>query len=545
MRSELSKLGPSPINVEKLTYYLDKYPNKEDANLLREGFTNGFRLQYTGNTFRSDVKNLKSADLHLNELKDKLLKEVKLGRIIGPFDEPPLDNFKVSPVGLVPKSDGGWRLITHLSYPYGDSVNDGIDDKLCSVSYTSFDKVSKMVFDLGSGALMAKRDIKSAFRLLPIHPDDFHLLGIKVDGKYYVDRMLPMGLSLSCSLFEKFSTFLHWLVSCKSNLESLDHYLDDFIFAGKRQSNDCELLVHIFSSICMEIGVPIAEEKSVGPTTLLVFLGLELDSVIMSIRIPIQKIEELQSLLTGVLGKQKITLKDLQSLVGKLCFFCQAIRASRAFLRRFYDAMIPLKQPFHRLRLSKELKEDFKLWVSFLENFNGITYIPANAWLDSNCLQLFTDSSGTAELGCGCFYNGKWAFFKWPKIWYGTQVLCDITFLEMVPVLLAVKLWGELWKRQKILLHIDNEALVYVINKQSSKSKRLMKLVREFILLSMKLDIVFKAVHISSKSNGIADAISRIQLDRLKMLAPDASEEPEQIPENFHSLILGLKLSDL
>lgn len=545
MQSELFRLGPSPINVKKLAFYLEKYPNKDDALLLKEGFASGFRLNYKGKAFQSDVRNLKSAYMHPKELNEKLLKELQLGHIIGPFDEAPLPEFKTSPVGLVPKSDGGWRLITHLSYPSGESVNDGIDDKLCSVSYTSFDTVSQMIFELGCGALMAKRDVKSAFRLLCIHPDDFHLLGIKVDGKYYVDRMLPMGLSLSCSLFEKFSTFLHWLVSYKTNLNSLDHYLDDFIFAGRRLSNHCELLVDTFSSICSEIGVPIAEEKSVGPTTILVFLGLELDSVTMSIRIPIKKIEELKSLLTVTIGQAKITLKNLQSLVGKLSFFSQAIRASRAFLRRFYDAMIPLKRPFHKLRLSNELKEDLKLWISFLEQFNGVSYIPSRCWVDSDCLQLFTDSAGSAEFGCGCFFNGKWAFFKWPQVWYGTEVLLDITFLEMVPVLLAVLLWGVDMKRNKILLHIDNEALVSVINKQSSKSKRLMKLIREFILMAMKLDIVFKAVHVSSKSNDIADAISRMQWDRLKRLAPGASKEPEPIPSSFLSLILGMKLSDL
>ena len=49
-----------------------------------------------------------------------------MGRIIGPLDSPPLDKLKVSPVGLVPKSDGSCRLITHLSFPTGESVNDGI-----------------------------------------------------------------------------------------------------------------------------------------------------------------------------------------------------------------------------------------------------------------------------------------------------------------------------------------------------------------------------------------------------------------------------------
>ena len=161
-----------------------------------------------------------------------------------------------------------------------------------------------MIFGLGKNALMAKRDIKSAFRLLPIHPNDFHLLGIKVDDHYYIDVMIPMGLSLSCSLFETFSTFLQWLVSYKTNIYSLDHYLDDFILAGEEGSNTCVTLVTAFSSICKEIGVPIADDKSIGPTVL-VFLGLELGSKTMTIRIPLHKIKELRQELLTLLQKKK------------------------------------------------------------------------------------------------------------------------------------------------------------------------------------------------------------------------------------------------
>jgi hypothetical protein len=69
-----------------------------------------------------------------------------------------------------------------------------------------------MIYSLGRSAVLAKRDLKSAYRLLPIYPGDFQLLGIKIDNKYFVDKFLPMGLSQSAFLFEKFSTFLQWLV---------------------------------------------------------------------------------------------------------------------------------------------------------------------------------------------------------------------------------------------------------------------------------------------------------------------------------------------
>lgn len=109
-------------------------------------------------------------------------KEVDLGRIAGQFSSPPMSNLKVSPIGVVPKSDGGWRLITHFSYPRGVSINDGIGPDLCSVQYTSFDTVMDIIYNLGPSALLAKRDIKSAFRLLPGHPSDFHLLGMYLNG---------------------------------------------------------------------------------------------------------------------------------------------------------------------------------------------------------------------------------------------------------------------------------------------------------------------------------------------------------------------------
>ncbi|VDH98820.1 Hypothetical predicted protein [Mytilus galloprovincialis] len=70
--------------------------------------------------------------------------------------------------GLVPKKTSGWRLITRLSYPPSNSVNDFIDPKFTSVQYSSLDNVSK----LGTNVPVAKMDIKSAFRLLPCYPGD-------------------------------------------------------------------------------------------------------------------------------------------------------------------------------------------------------------------------------------------------------------------------------------------------------------------------------------------------------------------------------------
>lgn len=173
--------------------------------------------------------------MHLDVVRSKLLKE-----IAGPFPDAPFKNFRVSPLGIVPKKESNaFRLIHHLSYPYGLSLNDDIDPSFCSVHYASFDDAINIIRVVGGSALLARVDVKSAFRLLPIHPSAFNSLGFRFEEEFYFDRCLPMGCSLSCHYFELFSSFLDWVVRQKTGLDLVLHYLDDFLFVGKDGTHDC------------------------------------------------------------------------------------------------------------------------------------------------------------------------------------------------------------------------------------------------------------------------------------------------------------------
>lgn len=149
------------------------------------------------------VNNLKSvSDLSLI-VHRKLEVELSMGRISSPFDFPPFINFCLSPLGLVPKKEPDtYYLIHHLSFPMESSLNDQIPDDLLSVSYASFEQAVQKIQLLGGLVLLAKADIKSAFRILPIHPSCFNPLGFQFQGKFYFDRCLPMGCSHSCFYFE-------------------------------------------------------------------------------------------------------------------------------------------------------------------------------------------------------------------------------------------------------------------------------------------------------------------------------------------------------
>lgn len=132
-------------------------------------------------------------------------------------------------MGIVPKKDPSeFRLIHHLSYPQGSSVNDFIPDDCSSVRYASINDAISVIKQTGAGCFMAKTDVKLAFRKKPIHPTDYSLLGMKWQNLFYFDHCLPMGCSSSCAIFEAFTTALEWLAIPRFRASGVLHILDDF-----------------------------------------------------------------------------------------------------------------------------------------------------------------------------------------------------------------------------------------------------------------------------------------------------------------------------
>lgn len=526
---ELLQPGWTPIKTIALDAWLSQYPDKNVAHDLSVGFRYGFKLDYNGPRVARDAPNLKSAVQAPHVVNDYLSKEIKKGRISGPYSTRPLDNLIINPVGVVPKkTPGKFRIIQHLSYPDGQSVNDFIDPDLCTVKYTSIDDAVRMIQRLSRGALLGKADCAQAFRQIPIHPSDFELLGIFWEFKYYVDRCLPMGCSRACARWESFSTFLEWCTKVKSQNDSVKHYLDDWIFAGKAGTNDCVELMSHFRELCLEIGVPLAEDKWEGPTTVLTFLGLELDSVKQEIRLPRAKLEDLRTRLHALRTRSKATLREIQSMSGLLNFACRAVVPGRAFMRRLVDLTRNVKQPHHHIRLTKGAKDDLSMWISFLDSFNGTSMFLESHWVSNADIHLFTDASGT--IGMGAYFQGHWTHARWDGRFPDEVNSNQITFLELFPIVVALHIWGDQMANKKVLLRCDNEAVVHIINRQSSKCPRVMILLRRLVLQCLRCNILFRASHIAGERNEISDSLSRFQMTRFRSLAPNADEEPVPIP---------------
>ena len=151
--------------------------------------------------------------------------------------------------------------------------------------------------------------------------------------------------------------------------------------------------MEVFANVCERKGVPIEHEKTEGPITIIEYLGLTTDNGKMLIKIPIDKIVELKLKLLFALNKKKFTLKELQSLADSLAICTRLLTAGRTFSRRIYVVMVKVHKSFNFIKVTNALKCDLFVWIQFLDNFNGITYIHKINWITNIDFQLFTDSA--------------------------------------------------------------------------------------------------------------------------------------------------------
>lgn len=192
-----------------------------------------------------------------------------------------------------------------------------------------------------------------------------------------------------------------------------------------------------------------------------------------------------------MLSKRKVTLRTIQSLIGVLQFACRAIIPGRPFCRRLINATCGVINPYHHIRVTQNIKKDLAMWLSFFKQFNGISVFHDRFWISSADAELYSDSSG--NIGFGIYFAGKWSYATWPDTWHESGLTGDITVLELFPILVSLYLWGDEFRNKKILFHCDNAAVVYAVNTMTSKSDKVMTLLRALTLKCLLLNIVAKA----------------------------------------------------
>lgn len=485
-----------------------------DWNYIMQGSIFGFlvinpeaNLRYANNNYKNDISNITL------KIEKKLKKEISLGYITKVDEKPHCIH---GMFGIL-KTNGSIRGIIDCSQPKGHSVNNNTSEVCLKFSYNSVDNVNDIMV---KNDYISTIDISDAYRALNIHPINRPLQGLQWDfgqgNNYYQDNRLCMGLSSSPYVFSKVSDFV---VRCgiREGIDRVVNYLDDFaivsanINIAKKQQNK-------FINILRRLGFHISYNKISSPNQITRFLGIDIDTHAMEMRLPDDKINKLLDIIEAFLSKKKATKKELERLGGLLAHCCKVVKGGRSFCRRVYDMMTLLKKKHYKVRLNKEFFKDLIWWKQFVKTFNGKAKILG---LHAPTVSVYSDAS---LWGYGALHGNDWLVGCFKNMepnektilghHYDNTIYTEedihINVYEMWSVLQALKRWYHKWRDKNVLIVTDNNTVKSALNTGRCKNKCIMKFMRQIFWMSIENNFSIASVYIKSEDNHICDALSRL-----------------------------------
>jgi len=453
LRSQLYNLAPQ--NISPIPQLLD-IPNWERAlvwfpegrkkSLILQFLHNGCSTFFKGLPPRSDApRNLPTTLEGKIAVSKFLLKEIAAGRIRGPFKDRPGGWF-LSPYGCVPKDITDYRPICHLSYPKGDSVNDGVDRTEIEMSLITPLDIITLIRREGPGCWLCKFDLKSAYRQIKVCEEDVGQLGFRWLGLFFTDLFLSFGLASSPFDFTLFSEAFQWILEDRHPdvfRHKLLNYLDDYVTA--QQDKDLAIAALDRFRLCADwLGLRVNEKKMFGPCQQLTILGLDYDSVRFQLSVPVAKSSEVLSRVVRARAVQSLSWSDLHSLCGSLSFLCQVHFVGPIFIRPLREALPanPVRYPI-RLR-SRAQKRALDWWIQTLRAggslpFHCVSQNKIFRQLMSGDLQVFSDAS--TGYGFGARWGTHWFSRSWQN-WPSWSENWSINFEELLAVVVAAETCG-------------------------------------------------------------------------------------------------------
>lgn len=535
----VSLISPVNIDVFERLMIQSKYDPSE-IEFIVDGFRNGFSIGYQGpQSRRSFSKNHKLRVGSELDLWNKVMTEVKEGRYIGPLHEHeiPWDNLIQSPLSLVTKkgsADNKLRLVFDLSYPKGESVNAFTPENLKRTSYYDLDHAIANSIKAGKGCYYTTADFSAAFHRLPIKRDHWKWLMMRancpIDGKdyFFADKNLCFGSGVSCAIFQRVSNAIAHIFQKRVDSLRPTNFLDDFLQVEQLLEMSWNNLRE-YQTLCQQIQFPLAENKTVEPTQIIIFLGMLLNSITQTVSIPVEKRDKALTQIDNLLRCKKTTVKYLQQVTGLLNFICRAVVPGRAFTRRLYSKVNTTMKAHHHVRVDKEMRNDLSVWRYFLSDTQALCrpFIDFSGQLQQTAVDqdFSSDASAALDKGFACYYKGNWFAYKWAEC--GKKFLksmetyeISINYLELLALAFGIISFAENFRNKRVNIWCDNQSVVQMINYSTSSCRRCMILIRIITLISLKFNCRIFAKWVKSSDNILADALSRGDWKRFWNHAP-------------------------
>ena len=343
--------------------------------MLEFGFPSGYRGEKVP---AMDLANHSSGRKNPREIKKFLEKEQSHHAMIGPFKEKPFDQwFRNNPILTRPKRNSdSLRVILDLSFPEGKSVNSEIprnelDGSQFKLKLPGPLDLAALIVSLGKGCHIYKIDLSRAYRQLRGDPLDWPLMGITWEGEHYVDLAVPFGLRHGASACQR-TTEATAAIAADDYGSEVFPYVDDS--AGGAEPEESQEHYDGLLQTCDDLGLDVALEKCQGSSTEMLWVGVWFNTIEMYMAIDRARVNEAIEQCGIFLYAGKVTLLDLQRLIGKLFHASKCTHSARAFLARLLDLLRRAGQ-VGMVQVTMEAALDARWFMAYLSAFNGKTMI--------------------------------------------------------------------------------------------------------------------------------------------------------------------------
>ena len=369
--------------------------------------------------------------------------------------------------------------------------------------YETLDDAIKLIAAAGQYSTLRKRDLKDAFRMIPISPYDYWLFLFEWNNALYVDICLPFGLRTSPFIFNLFAEGLHWILEHVFHRQ-LVHYLDDFLLV-----NDPD--PEFFGQLASYLGLYEKVSKRADGYRA-DFLGIELDTEMMQARLPPDKQARALAAVQSLLQHNKVTHRTLECRLSFLSFCTWVLPLGRPFLRNLFTFLKRLSHihPHATACINSAAKWELQWWSTFLPRWSGIHLISITP---REHIHLYTDASG--RKGIGGWFSSNAFSARIPH----SHCTWLIDWKEAYTILFAFTLWSNSWHNCLVVIHCDNQTIVSAVSSQTTCGSTI-DLLQALFLVTTLNNIKIQAMWLSSKDNWIADALSRFEFSKITNIFP-------------------------
>ena len=341
-----------------------------------------------------------------------------------------------------------------------------------------------------------------------------------------------MGASSSCQIFQRISEGIKWaFTSSFPEHIQVFNYLDDFLLVANTEQV-ANLARNHFENLATRLGIPLAHDKTVGPTQILTFLGIGINTREQTLFLTEEKTKLARQLISRFLSNNQHRVAKWQSLLGTLVHICQVVTAGRAHMSSLYESLTSLlSTDKHKVRkISPSSRQELAIWADFLSTGACNKKFKMLSSSNKDCYDntIFTDASGS--IGFGGLLGSKWFHGSW-----NDQFWCNrsIAVLELYPIFVATQLFSEEFANKMVRVCTDNMAIVAVLNKLYTPDPYMRPMVKIIALTCMRNNIFLQGKHIPGTANILADMLSRQRVDLFRLNTSAMDISPTTIPPHL------------